>query len=204
MFILLLFLFTYYNIGGSDGVCFSEGTIPNFTTTAIRHSLHTHIQKHITTLLFRIFILLCWVLIISILTSQTSNPQFVSSLVVQIHTFKGTMKTTALLPLLIHWQHLSLHLAASSFVSQTSLTPFAKVGSKRQPSFIPRCDNDSNHRMKGSHIILESQTQDDIPISKAPSFNGKTVFPMKVFMNGLKGHKVAAVFAVLNKDHKRG
>ena len=40
-------------------------------------------------------------------------------------------------------------------------------------------------------------------LSKAPSFNGKTVFPMKVFMNGLKGHEVAAVFAVMNKKYNR-
>lgn len=50
----------------------------------------------------------------------------------------------------------------------------------------------------------EDGENDDTVVSKAPSFNGKTVFPMKVFMNGLKGHKVAAVFAILNNQHKRG
>jgi hypothetical protein len=49
-----------------------------------------------------------------------------------------------------------------------------------------------------------SDTADEVPLSKAPSFNGKMIFPMKVFLNGLKGHKVAAVFAVYNNQYKRG
>ena len=122
------------------------------------------------------------------------------------------MKSTILLSLLIHWQHSSLHLASSTFVSQTSsLTSFTKVakGGTTTTNNIPIMNNSHLQRTRGSNhnnIVLQSQTQDDdVPIiSKAPSFNGKTVFPMKVFMNGLKGHKVAAVFAVLNNDHKRG
>ncbi len=50
----------------------------------------------------------------------------------------------------------------------------------------------------------EGTTENEVPLSKAPSFNGKTVFPVKVFMNGLKGHQVAAVYAILNKNYKRG
>ena len=45
---------------------------------------------------------------------------------------------------------------------------------------------------------------DDVKLDKAPSFNGQTIFPVKVFMKGLKGHKVAAVFAILNHRYKRG
>ncbi len=41
-------------------------------------------------------------------------------------------------------------------------------------------------------------------ISKAPTLNGKMVLPVKAMSAGLKGHKVAAVYAVLNANYKRG
>jgi len=41
-------------------------------------------------------------------------------------------------------------------------------------------------------------------ISKAPTLNGKVVLPTKAMTAGLKGHKVAAVYAVLNSNYKRG
>ena len=41
-------------------------------------------------------------------------------------------------------------------------------------------------------------------ISKAPTLNGKVVLPLKAMMVGLKGHKVAAVYALLDKNYKRG
>ena len=41
-------------------------------------------------------------------------------------------------------------------------------------------------------------------ISKAPSLNGKIVLPVKVMAGGLKGHRVAAVYAILNSNYKRG
>jgi hypothetical protein len=34
--------------------------------------------------------------------------------------------------------------------------------------------------------------------------NGKRVLPYKVLSAGLRGHKVAGVYAILNKDYKRG
>eukprot|EP00978_Attheya_sp_CCMP212_P020304 scaffold57932_cov43-Attheya_sp.AAC.1 len=43
-----------------------------------------------------------------------------------------------------------------------------------------------------------------VELSKAPGFNGKVVFPLKALEAGLKGHEVAAVYAVLNKSYKRG
>jgi hypothetical protein len=43
-----------------------------------------------------------------------------------------------------------------------------------------------------------------VELSKAPGFNGKVVFPLKALAAGLKGHQVAAVYAVLNKSYKRG
>mmetsp|Transcript_45596 Transcript_45596/g.67216 ORF Transcript_45596/g.67216 Transcript_45596/m.67216 type:complete len:465 (-) Transcript_45596:104-1498(-) len=41
-------------------------------------------------------------------------------------------------------------------------------------------------------------------IAKAPTFNGKMVFPLKALKAGLTGHKVAAVYAVLSNEYKRG
>lgn len=41
-------------------------------------------------------------------------------------------------------------------------------------------------------------------ISKAPNLNGKAILPVKAMVAGLKGHKVAAVYAVLNSGYKRG
>ena len=58
--------------------------------------------------------------------------------------------------------------------------------------------------LDSSPAAEESESSSEAPLSKAPSFNGKTVFPLKVFMNGLKGHQVAAVYAILNKNYKRG
>jgi len=37
-----------------------------------------------------------------------------------------------------------------------------------------------------------------------PVLNGKRVLPYKVLLSGLKGHKVPAVYAVLNSNYKRG
>ena len=37
-----------------------------------------------------------------------------------------------------------------------------------------------------------------------PVLNGKRVLPYKVMAAGLKGHKVAGIYAILNKDFKRG
>mmetsp|Transcript_2120 Transcript_2120/g.3253 ORF Transcript_2120/g.3253 Transcript_2120/m.3253 type:complete len:479 (+) Transcript_2120:111-1547(+) len=43
------------------------------------------------------------------------------------------------------------------------------------------------------------------PILKAPTLNGKMVLPLKVIMSGLNGSDdVAAVYAVVNSQHKRG
>ena len=42
------------------------------------------------------------------------------------------------------------------------------------------------------------------PASPAPVLNGKMVLPCKIVANGLEGHKVAAVYAVMNNTYKRG
>eukprot|EP00526_Cylindrotheca_closterium_P009746 CAMPEP_0113629608 /NCGR_PEP_ID=MMETSP0017_2-20120614/15372_1 /TAXON_ID=2856 /ORGANISM="Cylindrotheca closterium" /LENGTH=430 /DNA_ID=CAMNT_0000540017 /DNA_START=21 /DNA_END=1313 /DNA_ORIENTATION=+ /assembly_acc=CAM_ASM_000147 len=51
---------------------------------------------------------------------------------------------------------------------------------------------------------LWATQEGDAPGLKAPVLNGKRVLPFKVLMAGLKGAKVAATYAILNKDYKRG
>ena len=56
-------------------------------------------------------------------------------------------------------------------------------------------------------VVLQSTTNNEETaneISKAPTLNGKAVLPLKAMKVGLKGHKVAAVYALLNKNYKRG
>lgn len=75
-----------------------------------------------------------------------------------------------------------------------------------QPSillFLPR-----HHEplvARSSHIASSS---DDAPATaadaRAPVLNGERVLPYKIMMAGLKGQKVAAVFAVLNSSFQRG
>ena len=42
------------------------------------------------------------------------------------------------------------------------------------------------------------------PAAPAPVLDGNRVLPLKIMKAGLKGHKVAAVYALLNSDYKRG
>lgn len=49
-----------------------------------------------------------------------------------------------------------------------------------------------------------ASSTDDAPVAKAPTLNGKAVLPVKAVSAGLKGHRVAAVYAVLNSGYKRG
>mmetsp|Transcript_12486 Transcript_12486/g.23432 ORF Transcript_12486/g.23432 Transcript_12486/m.23432 type:complete len:433 (-) Transcript_12486:43-1341(-) len=55
-----------------------------------------------------------------------------------------------------------------------------------QLSASPSDDNDKQ----------DSSTSATNPILKAPTFNGQLILPVKVVLNGLKGHKVAAVYAL--------
>ena len=52
-----------------------------------------------------------------------------------------------------------------------------------------------------SPLYAEASSEVSAP---APVLDGKRVLPLKVMKAGLKGHKVAAVYALLNSDYKRG
>lgn len=55
-----------------------------------------------------------------------------------------------------------------------------------------------------SSTTATSSTNNESIISKAPTLNGKMVLPIKITAAGLKGHKVAAVYAILDSNYKRG
>ncbi|CAB9525158.1 NifU-like protein 1, chloroplastic [Seminavis robusta] len=55
-----------------------------------------------------------------------------------------------------------------------------------------------------SKIILQSSTDASDVSTPAPTLDGARVLPYKIMKGGLKGHTVAAVYALLNSDYKRG
>lgn len=57
------------------------------------------------------------------------------------------------------------------------------------------------------HVVLNVASSDEsssAPSAPAPVLNGKRVLPYKVMKGGLKGSQVAAVYALLNNEYKRG
>lgn len=66
----------------------------------------------------------------------------------------------------------------------------------------PKFSVDQSRSSLSSSPNNGSDTQAEI--TKAPTLNGKAVLPIKAMVAGLKGHKVAAVYAVLNSGYKRG
>lgn len=53
------------------------------------------------------------------------------------------------------------------------------------------------------HLFSSGGSGSDVS-APAPVLDGKRVLPYRVIKTGLKGHKVAAVYALLNSDYKRG
>jgi hypothetical protein len=85
------------------------------------------------------------------------------------------------------------HLVVSAFVLNTPI-----YTTKKSPSSLSK---------KQHQVVLHSTTNNEETaneISKAPTLNGKAALPLKAMKVGLKGHKVAAVYALLNKNYKRG
>lgn len=61
----------------------------------------------------------------------------------------------------------------------------------------------AGHRWALSASTEEDQAAASAPSTPAPQFNGKTILPMRVVTPGLQGHKVAAVYAILNAQYKK-
>jgi len=55
-----------------------------------------------------------------------------------------------------------------------------------------------------THLAMAAASEGETTASVAPVLNGKMVLPFKVMSSGLKDHKIAAVYAVLNSNYKRG
>ena len=55
-----------------------------------------------------------------------------------------------------------------------------------------------------SHLSISTDDTTNESVAKAPDLNGKLVLPIKIANSGLKGHTVAAVYAILDSSYKRG
>ena len=84
--------------------------------------------------------------------------------------------------------------------------------SKRLQAFTPTNGLFSIPRLliQASPVTLDRSLQSvsdgkgDGSLEKAPTFDGKVVFPIKSITIGLKDHTVAAVYSVMNDEYKRG
>lgn len=94
-------------------------------------------------------------------------------------------------------------LAALLFISQSSAftAPSAHARQLITPRSQPTLGRQIGFRLC-STPSSGSETQTEI--SKAPTLNGKAILPVRAMVAGLKGHKIAAVYAVLNSSYKRG
>jgi len=87
--------------------------------------------------------------------------------------------------------------SSSPMATAPSSLPFLRHADKQCPSTTL-----STKLMATPRDDAESTTTAEI--STAPTLNGKIVLPVKAMTAGLKGHKVAAVYAILNSEYKRG
>ncbi|KAK1740945.1 hypothetical protein QTG54_008197 [Skeletonema marinoi] len=94
------------------------------------------------------------------------------------------------------------HSPVTAFAFTPSTTAVRSLPSTSQPHKpITAAAPISNTCLKST---TNDETESSTEISKAPTLNGKMVLPLKAMLVGLKGHKVAAVYALLNKNYKRG
>ena len=89
------------------------------------------------------------------------------------------------------------------------LLPRSSLGFSRNPFLqnIYSCSESATPQLTA--VTNDDDTRVDeegktAAVSNAPILNGKRVLPLKVLTGGLKGHRVAAVYAVLNNNYKRG
>lgn len=93
--------------------------------------------------------------------------------------------------------HVQVRVALFYLALSTALV-IASAFAPRQPTqFSSRINLEPRY---SSHLCA-SETEVSTP---APVLDGNRVLPFKIMNGGLKGHKVAAVYALLNSDYKRG
>ena len=102
----------------------------------------------------------------------------------------------------------ALALSLTTAVSVSAFAPSQYPVTQRTETIIVR-----HHRQQQQPAIattLHASTEEDqesttssSPSTPAPQFNGKTILPMRVVTPGLQGHRVAAVYAILNSSYKK-
>jgi hypothetical protein len=100
-----------------------------------------------------------------------------------------------------------LPLVASWFLLASLAHGFARTGLVGAPfiTITPRQSSSRIVSVSGSGLYASAEEEKTATSpNAAPVLNGKRVLPFKVLMAGLKGHQVASVYALLNKDYKRG
>ena len=111
---------------------------------------------------------------------------------------KGNTMTSS--SVLLTW--IALAFLVSSSIGWSPATNF-----RNPPNVVHRRRQSNSVWLKNSSEENSSSRNDDVQTkepSSTPILNGKRVLPFKVMTGGLKGHKVAAVYAVLNSSYKRG
>jgi len=98
--------------------------------------------------------------------------------------------------------------AAASYLSlpASAFVPSHHVPSSRPVVVVPTGNIIASSSPSPSQLSAsteESASATTADAEPAPQFNGKTILPMRVLSAGLRGHKVAAVYAVLNSSYKK-
>jgi NFU1 iron-sulfur cluster scaffold homolog, mitochondrial len=105
--------------------------------------------------------------------------------------------------------HLGLLLVGSLFTcSSLAFAPAPLSFVTRRCSALVRSaaasDNSAESSSSSSSSSTVSKTQEASSQTPTPVLNGKMVLPYKVLAGGLQGQKVAAVFAVVDRQYQRG
>eukprot|EP00804_Cyclotella_cryptica_P027891 CCRYP_003805-RA/>CCRYP_003805-RA protein AED:0.05 eAED:0.05 QI:384/1/1/1/1/1/3/364/426 len=103
-----------------------------------------------------------------------------------------------------------IRLIGTAFVVYSGASAFSHLSCRPRKLITPYYVHKSPRQFTSVTNLFSSPPNNgpDNPVqtevSKAPTLNGKIILPVKAMSVGLKGHKVAAVYAVLNSGYKRG
>jgi hypothetical protein len=112
-------------------------------------------------------------------------------------------KTCCLLPILL----LSWSLGSNAFSRQAS---FLRTNRYYNGNRLEQQPQQQQRRQAQQPHTIRFATEEKQPAEAAsspnagPVLSGKRILPYKILMAGLKGHKVAGAYALLNKEYKRG
>lgn len=100
-----------------------------------------------------------------------------------------------------HAAALALSLATAASVS--AFAPSQSLATQNNAETIIARHQPATTLHASTEEDQETTTAATPPSTPAPQFNGKSILPMRVVTPGLKGHKVAAVYAILNSSYKK-